>query len=364
MKDKIIVIGFSLILSVFFFISILDSDILVSSTERRTLAFLPKFKTQDLLNGEFMEELDAYLLDQFPYRDIWRKGKNVFLNNIYQKNENHGAYVVDNGIYQIESVINEKSIDYFANKLNSIQETYFSSKNVYYAIIPDKNYYLDDGIIPKLEYSKFYSLVNSKLNSSFEEIDLKHALTLDSYYRTDLHWKQEELERVVNVLQESLNLSSTVFPTISEEIYPFYGAYYSKSSGTVLPDALIYLKSKMIDNTKVYNLEKNQIRTVYVEANLENIDKYDIFLDGATPVLVLENSNVDTGKELVLFRDSFGSSLVPLLLENYEKITVIDLRYYSSSLLSEIPEFDPNKEEQDILFLYSVPIINQSFTLK
>ncbi len=77
-------------------------------------------------------------------------------------------------------------------------------------------------------------------------------------------------------------------------------------------------------------------------------------------MLIIENEKCNTEKELVLFRDSFGSSIAPLLIENYRKITMIDLRYISSSLL-DIVDFNEN---QDILFLYSTTVINNSFTLR
>lgn len=62
------------------------------------------------------------------------------------------------------------------------------------------------------------------------------------------------------------------------------------------------------------------------------------------------------GKELLLFRDSFGSSIAPLLLENYSKITLIDLRYISQEVLENYIEFN----EQDVLFLYSTLVLNQN----
>ena len=58
----------------------------------------------------------------------------------------------------------------------------------------------------------------------------------------------------------------------------------------------------------------------------------------------------------MLFRDSFGSSIAPLLIENYRKITLIDLRYINSELLSEYVEFN----NQDVLFLYSGVVLNQN----
>ena len=73
-----------------------------------------------------------------------------------------------------------------------------------------------------------------------------------------------------------------------------------------------------------------------------------------------ENTENKTGRELVVFRDSFASSFVPLLVEGYDKITLIDTRYISPKILSQYIEFN----DQDILFLYSTSIINNSYTLK
>ena len=83
---------------------------------------------------------------------------------------------------------------------------------------------------------------------------------------------------------------------------------------------------------------------------------YDIYLSGATPLITIDNPNAKTKKELLLFRDSFGSSIAPLLVQEYSKITLIDIRYISSDLLDQYINF----EKQDVLFLYSSLILNQN----
>ena len=91
-----------------------------------------------------------------------------------------------------------------------------------------------------------------------------------------------------------------------------------------------------------------------------SLDKYDIYLSGATPLLTIENSQNNNKKELIVFRDSYGSSLIPLLVEAYSKITVVDTRYVSPKILGEYIEFN----NQDVLFMYSTLIINNSAALK
>ena len=65
-------------------------------------------------------------------------------------------------------------------------------------------------------------------------------------------------------------------------------------------------------------------------------------------------------KELIVFRDSYGSSLVPLLIEGYKKITVVDIRYVSSRILNNYIKF----KDQDVLFMYSILTINNSFSIR
>ena len=90
------------------------------------------------------------------------------------------------------------------------------------------------------------------------------------------------------------------------------------------------------------------------------MDSYDIFLDGASSYIEITNELNNSGRELVIFRDSFSSSLAPLLIEHYSKITLIDIRYISSNEYLKLINFN----NQDVLFLYSTLIVNNSSTLK
>ena len=90
------------------------------------------------------------------------------------------------------------------------------------------------------------------------------------------------------------------------------------------------------------------------------MDSYDVYLDGASSFIEITNNNSINDKELVIFRDSFGSSLSPLLVKYYKKITLIDNRYISRDNYKDLIEFN----DQDILFMYSTLFINDSSSLK
>ena len=89
-------------------------------------------------------------------------------------------------------------------------------------------------------------------------------------------------------------------------------------------------------------------------------DPYEIFLSGAISLLSIHNPRAETKRELVLFRDSFGSSIAPLLVDGYSKVTLIDIRYIDSSYAETMVDF----ENADVLFLYSTSVLNHSETLK
>ena len=62
----------------------------------------------------------------------------------------------------------------------------------------------------------------------------------------------------------------------------------------------------------------------------------------------------------MIFRDSFTSSLAPLLLETYSKITLVDTRYVQTAMLGYFLDFT----NQDVLFIYSTGLLNNSLALK
>ena len=129
-------------------------------------------------------------------------------------------------------------------------------------------------------------------------------------------------------------------------------------------DTLTYLTAGWMEgltasylNTATHELEPGP---VYDTEAFSNIDPYDLYLKGPQPLVVLENPNAGQNKTLYLFRDSFGSSLAPLLAASYSKVVLIDLRYLASPAVQQLIAFEPGSEA---LFLYSSQILNDSSLL-
>ena len=122
----------------------------------------------------------------------------------------------------------------------------------------------------------------------------------------------------------------------------------------------MYLTSPVLEGASLYDYETNKTSGLYDLEELWGRDPYDLFLSGAAALQVIENPACETGRELVLFRDSFGSSMAPLLVPGYSKITLVDLRYLSSTILGNFV----TGEGQDVLFLLSPGILNSANLIK
>ena len=352
-KNIIISIGFLLIIFIAFIANIIDKDKEISISERRKLAQFPTITVSEILNGNVMDKWEKYVEDQFIAREIFRGIKSLWSTKIFAQKDNNKLFEKDNAIYKMEYPLNENNVQKSAQKINEVYQKYLKNMNAYYSIIPEKNYYLENDDHLKLDYDKLQEIMQQNLQE-LKYIDIRNGLELQDYYRTDLHWKQENLGEVVKIIQGNMKLDEMNATYEIQNKGEFYGTYYGQLSTNVTPDNIYILTNEIINNCILYNYETNKKSSIYTTTN--SADKYDIFLSGAVSLISIENPNSKTEKELLLFRDSFGSSLAPLLVENYKKITLIDLRYISSSILENYIDFN----EQDVLFLYSSVVLNQN----
>lgn len=357
MKNKILTILFCIFIFGFMIINLITENQELSYSERRRLATLPEITIKNIFNGSITNNLETYLTDHFVLRDTFRSIKTVFNLNVFNKKDTNNLYYENNHIFKIEYPLKDDKVNNFINKINSLYEIHFTNNDVYLSIIPDKNYYSKNDYL-SLDYNKLMNNVVSNINNNIKYIDITNSLTLDDYYRTDIHWKQENLSNVVNTLSKEMNFNTMT--NYNKNVYDkFYGTYYGQLGLKVEPDKLTYLTNDTIDNASIVDMD-SKTTTVYELDSLGKMDSYDVFLSGATPLVEITSNNTLSEKELIIFRDSFTSSLAPLLLDGYKKITLVDLRYMNSSLLTNYL----NINNQDILFLYNTTIINNSDMLK
>lgn len=284
----------------------------------------------------------------------------LYSTEIIEPDEN-GMYKIGKHYFESLYPLNEESIENAANKINMIYEKYLTDSNkVFYAIVPDKSYYVRNRVYKTLDYDKMIEILNDKINSNITYIPIKDTLELNDYLKTDYHWRQEKIIDTANRIGEYLGYK--IFETdFRKNTYDSFRGYYTKFvDNDNVKEKISYLVNKYTENAIIENSRNIQFNTVYDEIKLNSEIQYDLFLSGVAPLINIINPLAQNDKELIIFRDSFASCFTPLIISEYKKITLVDIRYISSLYLDRDVDFN----DKDILFLYNSGVINDSSVLR
>ena len=334
----------------------------ISTSERRFLKQFPELSVQTIFNGTFMSNFESYTLDQFPLRDTFRSVKSLVAGNVFQHKDVNDLYIYKDYIVSMEYPMDADSLTWAAKKFQNVYDMYMKDTDtkVYFSIIPDKNYFLgkESGHLA-FDYEAFETKMTSQV-PFMQYIPIMDMLTIEDYYMTDTHWDQTGILDVAQTLANGMGVSiSDHFEKISVNT-PFHGVYYGQFARPVKADVISYYTNDILENAIVFDHQNGKEMPMYDLAKTSDKYPYEMFLGGPLSLVTIENPNAATEKELVIFRDSFGSSIAPLLTEAYAKITLVDIRYIQPAMLEKFLTFD----SQDVLFLYSTSVLNNSSTIK
>ncbi len=359
-KKRAIVLCLVFFLTIFGFAAahLFLEDEEISKTERRPLASVPEVSAETVFSGKFSKDLESYLLDQFPARDGIRRINTLMRHYVLGIKDNNGIVVRGNMVFE-EERYNEAQLRYAVKKLKTIYEEHFGDAKVYFALIPDKCAFIESSSGTGIDYAHMRDTLREELGD-MQEIEIWDLLELEDYYDTDLHWKQEKIYPVAEKLADEMGVNLVPFEEYTaNSLAPFYGSYYNRTVRLPDPDTLTYMSSAYTDRAVVTDYDGAQSQ-VYVPSEIDSVDGYNVYLSGTQPLLTIEVEGAQTDRELIIFRDSFGSSIAPYFIGAYSKITLVDIRYMASSELTEYIEF----ADQDVLFLYSTSILNRGGLLR
>ena len=331
----------------------------VSDAERRPLEQFPAVSGESLLSGQFMKDFADYAVDQFPLRDGFRTLNAYLTYYLLGQKDNNGIYLSDGYAAKMDYPLDEGSVSNALTRFMELHELYLEGSEVHFALVPDKSYYLaEEAGVLSIDYDALYAHVAESLPWA-ELIDLRGFLDIEDYYRTDTHWRQEQIVPAAQAIAQKLGVTVPEFQQMAID-RPFYGVYYGQAALPMEPDTMYYLTNEVLENCTVTIHDSGTTAAVLDTTKLGSRDLYDVFLSGGAAVLEISNPAGQAGKELIVFRDSFGSSMVPLLLNDYETVWVLDTRYVNPAMLGNFVDF----RGQDVLFLYSTLILNSSSALR
>jgi len=325
--------------------------------ERRAAARAPSLSVGSVLDTSFMKGFENYAADAFPLREPFRTLHAATVLKVFGQTDKSGLYEGAAGLGSLDPV-KPASVELAADKIRRVADS-LPGLHIYYGLIPDKSTYAGR-YLPGFDAAQAQSILDGRL-AGLTAVPLTDALSADAFYRTDLHWDQARLGPVVDALGRAMGFVPDLGGFSSQDAGTFRGAYAGQWALPVAPDTMTYLTAPGV--TAQYLDPVTRTMTpgpVYDPGAITGIDPYNLFLGGPQPLVVLTNPQASSDRQLFWFRDSFSSSLAPLLTSVYAKITLIDLRYISTSALSGLVDFPPGS---DVLFLYSSQVLNNAGTL-
>lgn len=340
-------------------VNIIIPDREMSEEENRMLASKPKLTFSTLVNGDFMEQYEEYLSDQFAGRDLWHRMK-VGLDRFGGSRMENGIYIGKDGqLLQDIQVPDQEHLSENLDAIKEFTETY-QDIPVTMILVPDAACILNDRL-PWLasveDQNQMISMVEQSLGDSVTWVDAASALNKHKrekiYYLTDHHWTSLGAFYTFQEAAPALGIEEDVSDkflsyTVSDS---FNGVLASESgAGLGTEENIDIYVPREGDNDVIVNYVNESKRTtsLYDSSKLETRDQYGVFLGGNTSLIDIRTVSTSQ-KRLLVVKDSFANSFIPFLAPYYREIVVVDPRYYSGT----IEDIMSSYRITDALFLYS-----------
>ena len=347
---------FLLILLVFFIINLAVKDRDFSDAENRNLTQKPAFSLTTLTNGSYFSALSDYTSDQFFGRDKWMSLK-LSAETMLGRKDASGIFLgSDNYLLSAPETPDSDALSRTITNINQFAAAH-SELSIRMLLVPDSAMILSDKLprnAPVRNQLQDISDIAGQLSGSVQFLDAADALIPHAseyiYYKTDHHWTSLGAYYTFSACSGQLGIAS---PVENYDIYTvsdsFEGTLSSKSGSHKTTDTVqVYIPQSQIRYYVTYSDSTERICSIYQSSALENKDKYTVFFGGNHPKVEI-STTADNQRVLLLFKDSYANSFVQFLLPYYQKIIMIDPRYYYDSLDAILT----TENVTDVLYLYS-----------
>ena len=280
--------------------------------------------------------------------------------------------LIGDAAYELYSY-RDKTADKYTSYVNETAEQLRGYSDVYDVIIPlSSGITLPDNYYDKISSSNQKTAINNiigKLSGDVKAVNMYENLMKHRneyiYFRTDHHWTAlgayygyEALCDAKGVIPISLDRHESV------EFEGFLGSFYNDTKKDKVleknPDTIEAYYPISPDTSLVYTTTKgssNSWDVIYDVTDYPSSIKYSTFIAGDNPFTVITNKNLQDGSSCVVVKESFGNAFVPFLVDHYEKIYVVDYRYWEGSLIDLAKE----KKVDDVIFLNNLSMIRSDY---
>ncbi len=333
-----------------------------SENENRTLATFQPPTLSGILDASVQENLMESADDQFFGRDFWVK-LSVCLKRTAGLSDAGSVYFGSSGCY-FERVLDSQIPDSrYRNSLRCIEQFALQQDTaVTFLPVPSAGIIMQDQLPANAvlyNAERLYEQAAGQLKQA-GLLDIRPDLTAacgtsQVYFKTDHHWTMEGAFLAYAAWCRMHKTDPVPLAQFAPECISrsFYGTLYSKAPGfKTQPDLLVIpVNLPSADVT----IDGTPASGIYSWEKLNAKDKYGIYFGGNFGRIdiqkKIESSPADAGeKTLLVIKDSFANSMVPFLMADYDKIIMLDFRYFNDS----VTELLQTEQPDETLVLYEL----------
>lgn len=341
-----------------------------SEIENRTLADAPEFTLSAVLSGRYEEDMEEYLADQFPFRAQWVQLKGV-AERLLGKQESNNVILASDG--------------YLIQRFSGCTETHYTARmdaiTAFTARHPELQHYLlaaptavttladklPFGAVGTEEADFLERIETDAAAAGVTVVDARETLaeaakTEQVYYRTDHHWTTAGAYAAYLRFAEAADLAGQETAYTPTLLSDSFSGTLTASSGFRMEetdDLYLYLPAEDVDYIVTYGDTGEKSASLYVPEQLDVRDQYTVFFGGNHPLVTIETA-ANTGRVLLLLKDSYANCFVPFLLGDYDTILMVDPRYYADDLEALLS----SNGVTDVLYLYNANTLAADTTLE
>jgi hypothetical protein len=333
-------------------INVILPDRLFSEHENRYLQEWPRPSLQRVLTGEFGRDFDAWIQDQFPWRDGWVTAKTLTEQLLGRRDNGRVYFGSDGRLFAIETEPDRAQLAQNLGALRALVRRLAESNPDFKAIcltVPSAAAVLTDLLPPHAPVPDAAALLDLIREHLGEDARIPDMLSVMSqvgpagYYRTDHHWTTGGAYAGYRAWAEAAGftpLDRAVFQ-ISAVSQSFTGTTWSRAHVLGLePDTIEAWVTDRQANLDIRINNGQEIRdSLYQPQYLARKDQYAYFLGGNYAVIDIITGHAG-GRSLLIIKDSYANALIPFLVEHFDRILIIDPRHFNLRLTDYLATLD------------------------
>lgn len=291
------------------------------TTEKKELAAFPALFGEERWNGDFLQELGMYFEDHFAFRQNFVAMDSWIQSVLFQKTSIDNVIVGRNGWlfykdtlndYTGKEVMSERALNNIVYNLSIMQGQIEAQGNRFvFTVAPNKNSLYGQEMPYTCSYK--YSDTNNRklLEAKLQEAGINYADLHQQfrnqkeilYFKRDSHWNNKGALLAYNSLLGTAGWN--------HEDYADCG-YSVKKDYIGDLNSMVYPGMEKPEENYYYDIEP--LYQYVNRGNYENVEESNVSVEDAR----VQTCNPSSERTLVMYRDSFGNTLLPFMANAFK----------------------------------------------